>query len=128
MDVPRLALALGIASLGCSLSIAGFFVGVPLGLLAVLLALGGRGHPRGTRPRRYADRALAIGALGLAAGLGVWFVHVRAAQTAYHLPPRGELDGEFDHKVGAATAPLPGAPPRAPLHPTPALDQDMRSH
>jgi hypothetical protein len=116
--VPRFALVLGIASLGCSLSIAGFFVGVPLGLLSVLLALGGRGERPGSRPRRTANRALGVGALGLAVGLGVWFVHVRAAQTAYQLPSRQQLDDDFERTVGAASAPAPGAPPRtAPVKP-----------
>ena len=116
--MPRFALFLGIVSLGCSLSVAAFFVGVPLGLMSVLLALSGwhRSYPR-SRQRKASLRALTIGAVGLCAGLGVWFVHVRAIQTAYHLPSRPEVAADFERSVSAATAPLPGAPPRTPAPP-----------
>jgi hypothetical protein len=113
--VPRFALVLGILSLACSLSVVAFFVGVPLGLLAVILAVSAlRAFPAGAGERRSALRGLAVGALGLVAGLGVWFVHVRAIQTAYSIPARPQLQAEFDATFSSATSPLPGAPPRKP--------------
>jgi hypothetical protein len=117
--VPRFALVLGIASLACSLSIAGFFVGVPLGLLAVLLSWGPSVAEPGSRTRRLGQRSLVVGAMGLVAGLAVWFIHVRAAQTAYSIPTRDELHRGFDQAVGTMSAPLPGAPARANAAPPP---------
>jgi len=126
--LPRFALVLGVLSLACSLSVVAFFVGVPLGLVSLLLALAAlRAFPSGTRLRRHALRALVTGGLGFAAGLAVWFVHVRAVQTAYSIPPRQQLLSEFEEGLAHATAPLPNAPPRLPLipplpAPTPAKD------
>ena len=119
--MPRLALVLGVLSLACSLSVVAFFVGVPLGLLGVLLSLGAlRAFPRGSRLRRTATRALVVGTLGLTAGLAVWFIHVRAVQTAYRIPERPEVHADFQAALTGATAPLPGTPPRAPTLPAPA--------
>ena len=116
--MPRLALVLGVVSLACSLSVAAFFVGVPLGLLAVVMALSAlRFFPRGDGARRHAFRAIVVGGLGLASGLGVWFLHVRAVQTAYSIPTRGAVHDDFQRAFAGATAPLPGAPPRAPQIP-----------
>ncbi len=112
--MPRFALALGILSLACSVSVVAFFVGVPLGLLAVTIALAGvlRFEDK-SRMRRISSRALVVGGLGLAAGLFVWFVHVRAIQTAYRVPSRGDMASDFETSLAHATAPLPTAPPRA---------------
>ena len=119
---------LGIASLACSLSIAGFFVGVPLGLLAVLLSWGPSVADPGTRTRRMGQRSLVVGAIGLVAGLAVWFIHVRAAQTAYQIPARDELHRSFDEAVRSATAPLPGAPARAMAAPPPGAQPAKDTH
>jgi hypothetical protein len=120
--VPRFALVLGVLGLGCSLSVVAFFVGVPLGLLSVLLSLAAlRGAAAGSRERRGALRALVVGGLGLCAGLLVWFVHVRAVQTAYRIPDRRELVADFERNLADATAPLPGASPRVP-QPVPHKD------
>lgn len=111
--VPRFALVLGIASLGCSLSIAAFFVGVPLGLLSVLLALGAMHAGASARFRRTALRALVTGALGLSTGLGVWFLHVRAAQIAYRVPSHDEVVADFERNLKAAAPPRSAAPASA---------------
>ena len=118
--MPRFALFLAVCSLACSLSVVAFFVGVPLGLLSVLLGLSAlRLHPQGAPTHRAAQRAFVVGGLGLLLGLAVWFVHVRATQTAYRIPPRSELHDDFTRQLAHATAPLPGAPPRTP---TPVKD------
>jgi hypothetical protein len=91
-----------------------FFVGVPLGILSVAIALMGvlRYEPK-SRVRRIAARALVVGGLGLGVGLFVWFVHIRAIQVAYSVPSRGEMAAEFERNVVKAAAPLPSAPPRS---------------
>ena len=116
--MPRFALVLAVCSLACSLSVVAFFVGVPLGLLSVLLGLSAlRLYPSSGSMHRTAQRAFVLGGLGLLVGLTVWFVHVRAIQTAYRVPPRGELRGAFQKQLAHATEPLPGAPPRTPTPP-----------
>ncbi|MEO6954700.1 MAG: hypothetical protein ABI321_23070 [Polyangia bacterium] len=116
--MPRFALLLAICSLACSLSVVAFFVGVPLGLLSVLLGFSAlRLYPSGGPMHRTAQRAFVVGGLGLLAGLAVWFVHVRAIQTAYRIPPRNELHGDFTQQLAHATSPLPGAPSRTPAPP-----------
>jgi hypothetical protein len=112
--MPRLALVLAIASVLCSLSIAAFFIGVSLGLLAVIMGLTAAiGRPKGSVGERTAQRAFVIGGLGLLMGVVVWVVHVRAIQTAYQVPNRDQLHADFQQQVAHATAPLPTAPPRA---------------
>ncbi len=116
--MPRFALLLAVCSLACSLSVVAFFVGVPLGLLSVLLGLSAlRLYPSSGAMNRTAQRAFVVGGLGLLAGLTVWFVHVRAIQTAYRIPARGELRGDFQQQLARSTSSLPGAPPRTPTLP-----------
>ena len=101
--VSRVALVIGVVSLGCSLSVAAFFIGVPLGLFAAAVALLYRGDP-GSRSRRASNRAFLAGFAGLLVGLGVWFFHVRAIQAADRVPDRGELGQRFDSSLAAGTA------------------------
>jgi hypothetical protein len=118
-------LTLGITSLACSLSGSAFFVGVALGFLgSVLGILALRAMQPGARRLLIARLATAANGLGLAIGLGIWFVHVRAIQTAYRIPERGELVEDFNQRLAGATAPLPGAPPRNP----PAPDAEKKTH
>jgi len=109
----RLALVLAVASLLCSLSVVAFFIGVSLGLLAVITALAAAiGRPAGSVGEKTARRAFVIGGLGLLLGVTVWVVHVRAIQTAYQVPNRDQLHADFRQQLGNATAPLPSAPKR----------------
>jgi O-antigen/teichoic acid export membrane protein len=107
--VSRFALVLGVLSLGCSLSVAAFFVGVPLGLFAVAVALMYRGE-RGSRTRRASNRAFVTASAGLLFGLGVWFFHVRAIEAANRVPERHELGQSFDDTIARSTAPMAPAP------------------
>ena len=111
--MPFVALSLGIVALACSLSVSLFYVGVALGLLGTVLALlAWRRLPVGARRLGVARWAAVVSAIGLVIGLGIWFVHVRAIQTAYHVPDRGQLLDDFGQRLATATAPRPGAPPR----------------
>lgn len=118
--MPWFVLTLGVVSLACSLSVSAFFVGVALGLFGAVLGVRcWRALPVGERRAKVARIATLANGLGLAAGLGVWFLHVRAIQTAYRVPDRSELLDDFGHKLAGATAPLPGAPPRGAATPRP---------
>jgi hypothetical protein len=109
--VSQLALVLGILSLGCSLSIAAFFVGVPLGLFGAAVALMYRGD-RGTRTRRTSNRAFVAATTGLLFGLGVWLLHVRAIEAADRVPERHELGQSFDDTIAKSTAPATAPAPK----------------
>ncbi len=122
-EVPWFVLSLGVASIACSLSVTLFYVGVALGLLGTVLGiLSWRAIPLGMRRAKTARTATVASSLGFAAGLLVWFVHVRAIQTGYRVPDRTELLDDFGQRLAGATAPLPGAPPRT-LPPAPGAEK-----